>query len=67
MSFAALRQPKRDEDVELTGSSWRRFVPQFFEADITDGRPRLAAHGREALDGEARLAGYDAPADEVIA
>lgn len=35
------------------------FVPTFFDADISDGRPRLTAAGRKALDGEGMLEGYD--------
>lgn len=35
------------------------FVPRFFEADISDGRPKLTEEGRKALDGENNLVGYD--------
>ncbi len=35
------------------------FVPRFFDADISDGRPKLTEEGRQALDGEYNLAGYD--------
>jgi hypothetical protein len=34
-------------------------VPVFFDADISDGRPRLTAEGRKALDGEGMLDGYE--------
>ncbi|SPO24490.1 related to OSH6 - member of an oxysterol-binding protein family [Ustilago trichophora] len=40
------------------------FVPRFFDADISDGRPRLTEEGRKALDGEHNLVGYDALADD---
>ncbi|CCF52550.1 hypothetical protein NDA11_001186 [Ustilago hordei] len=38
------------------------FVPRFFNADISDGRPKLTEEGRKAIDGEHNLAGYDASA-----
>lgn len=34
------------------------FVPRFFDADISDGRPKLTEEGRKALDGENNLEGY---------
>ncbi|EST05250.1 Oxysterol-binding protein [Kalmanozyma brasiliensis GHG001] len=40
------------------------FVPRFFDADISDGRPKLTEEGRKAVDGEYELAGYDASAKE---
>lgn len=40
------------------------FVPRFFDADISDGRPKLTEEGRKAVDGEYELAGYDASARE---
>ncbi|CBQ73362.1 conserved hypothetical protein [Sporisorium reilianum SRZ2] len=35
------------------------FIPRFFDADISDGRPKLTEEGRKALDGENELVGYD--------
>lgn len=43
------------------------FVPRFFDADISDGRPRLTEEGRKALDGEHNLQGYDGSADHKTA
>ncbi|CDU26317.1 related to OSH6-member of an oxysterol-binding protein family [Sporisorium scitamineum] len=40
------------------------FIPRFFEADISDGRPKLTGEGRKALDGENELAGYDGAAKQ---
>ncbi|KAL9936665.1 hypothetical protein V8E36_004733 [Tilletia maclaganii] len=34
------------------------FVPQYFETDIEDGRPKLTQAGREALEAETKLEGY---------
>jgi len=35
-----------------------RFIPQFFHADISSGRPQLTEAGRKAIDGEEVLTGY---------
>jgi hypothetical protein len=43
------------------------FVPRFFDADISDGRPKLTDEGRKAIDGEYQLAGYDGAADDKVA
>lgn len=40
------------------------FTPRFFDADISDGRPKLTEEGRKALDGEHNLAGYDGAAKD---
>ena len=36
-----------------------RFVPRFFEADFTDGKPILSAEGRAAIEAEIKR-GVDA-------
>lgn len=41
------------------------FVPRYFDADISDGRPKLTEEGRKALDGEYNLAGYNAAPDDA--
>lgn len=43
------------------------FVPRFFDADISDGRPKLTDEGRKAIDGEYQLAGYDGAVDDKVA
>ncbi|SNX87317.1 related to OSH6 - member of an oxysterol-binding protein family [Melanopsichium pennsylvanicum] len=35
------------------------FVPRFFDADISDGRPKLTEEGRIAIDSEYELVGYE--------
>lgn len=35
-----------------------RFVPQYFHADISSGRPALTEAGRKAIEGERELQGY---------
>ncbi|CEH16964.1 Oxysterol-binding protein [Ceraceosorus bombacis] len=52
-----IEQKQRDAAADRKRKD-QQFVPRFFDADITDGRPRLTAAGREALDGEGRLEGY---------
>ena len=41
------------------------FVPRFFDADISDGRPKLTEEGRKALDGEYELVGYAGGAERA--
>lgn len=35
-----------------------RFIPQFFDPDFSDGRPKLTEAGKKALLEEAELKGY---------
>ncbi|PWY99613.1 hypothetical protein BCV70DRAFT_110124 [Testicularia cyperi] len=63
----ATKQKQEIEQMQRNAAAERKrknetFVPRFFEADISDGRPRLTDQGRNALDGEYNLAGYDATA-----
>ncbi|GAC97547.1 predicted oxysterol binding protein [Pseudozyma hubeiensis SY62] len=59
---------KQKQDIEQkqrnTAAERKRqgetFTPRFFDADISDGRPKLTEEGRKALDGEHELVGYDA-------
>ncbi|KAJ9479427.1 putative Oxysterol-binding protein-like protein (putative) [Pseudozyma hubeiensis] len=59
---------KQKQDIEQkqrnTAAERKRqgetFTPRFFDADISDGRPKLTEEGRKALDGENELVGYDA-------
>lgn len=63
--FSEATKHKQDiEQVQRTTAAERKrkgeaFVPRFFDADISDGRPRLTEEGRKALDGEYNLAGYE--------
>ncbi|CAO1626175.1 unnamed protein product [Parajaminaea phylloscopi] len=52
-----IEQRQRDLAAERKRNG-RDFVPQFFEADISDGRPKLTSQGRQALDQERDLVGY---------
>lgn len=52
-----IEQNQRDAAAERKRNG-KDFVPQFFEADISDGRPRLTSLGRKALDDERDLVGY---------
>lgn len=56
-----IEQMQRDKAAERkrNGSD---FVPRFFLADISDGRPKLTEAGQKALDGEAQLEGYSTEA-----
>ncbi|EPQ27455.1 uncharacterized protein PFL1_04993 [Pseudozyma flocculosa PF-1] len=54
-----IEQRQRDAAAERKRKG-ETFVPRFFDADISDGRPKLTAEGQRALDGEDRLEGYDA-------
>ncbi|PWN96789.1 hypothetical protein FA09DRAFT_299451 [Tilletiopsis washingtonensis] len=53
-----IEQKQRDTAAERKRKD-ESFVPVFFDADISDGRPRLTAEGRKALDGEGMLDGYE--------
>lgn len=60
---AATRHKQRIEQVQRDAAAERKrqgtdFVPKFFEADLDDGRPRLTAAGRAAVDAERNLEGY---------
>ncbi|KAN0065665.1 hypothetical protein ACQY0O_000795 [Thecaphora frezii] len=52
-----IEQRQRDIAAERKRKG-ETFVPRFFDADISDGRPKLTAEGQRALDGEDRLEGY---------
>ncbi|PWN48611.1 hypothetical protein IE53DRAFT_399359 [Violaceomyces palustris] len=60
-----IEQKQRDAAAERKKKG-EEFVPTFFDADISDGRPKLTAAGREALDGEEKLVGYT-PTDAAAA
>lgn len=49
------RQREAAADRKRTGED---FVPRFFNADISDGRPTLTSAGRKAIDDERDLVGY---------
>lgn len=53
-----IEQAQRNTAAERKRKS-ETFVPRFFDADISDGRPKLTEEGRKAIDGEHNLAGYD--------
>lgn len=68
----ATKHKQEIEQVQRTAAAERKrkgepFVPRFFDADISDGRPRLTEAGRKALDGEYNLAGYDASKSSTAA
>lgn len=42
------------------------FIPRFFDADISDGRPKLTEEGRKALNGEYGLVGYEGASTEKV-
>ncbi|KAK0546122.1 hypothetical protein OC846_005402 [Tilletia horrida] len=52
-----IEQRQRDIAAERKKNG-EEFVPQFFEIDISDGRPRLTKAGREAIEAERNLDGY---------
>ncbi|KAE8228299.1 hypothetical protein CF326_g6773 [Tilletia indica] len=49
-----IEQRQRDVAAERRKKG-EEFVPQYFETDITDGRPKLTQAGREALEEEMKL------------
>lgn len=57
-----IEQMQRDKAAERKRNN-EDFVPRFFIADISDGRPKLTEAGKKALDGEAQLEGYNSSAE----
>ncbi|KAK0541017.1 hypothetical protein OC842_000223 [Tilletia horrida] len=52
-----IEQRQRDIAAERRRKG-EEFVPQYFETDISDGRPKLTKAGREAIEAEMNMEGY---------